>query len=274
MALLAVCFGATAYAQTPAAGEENTVKIKMVVKCQKTTTAPYARYAQQMIGVPAPLNDKIGYTVESVSFAVVNSGSNVATKHEIAKPAAGGGMLFTDVALTPPYASGREKSLKEMAQEAANTIFTLRNRRFNLVTGESGENVFGAGLEAAIREMKRIEDNYLQLFLGKEEVVYSTYYFDVVPQAGKSSYSVCRFSEDKGVIDGISLDGQPVVLSFVLPQNDVAVAEPKAKKGQQLEVTYVPALVSAKLFCGDKLLSETTLEINQLGRPVYRTLGN
>lgn len=68
-----------------------------------------------------------------------------------------------------------------MAQDAANAIFSLRRHRIDLVTGEAGENVFGAGLKAALEEIDRLEQEYLSLFLGKQFRQRIVREFSVVP---------------------------------------------------------------------------------------------
>ena len=122
---------------------------------------------------------------------------------------------FTDISLNPLYGatteqnglasddsfgalpfnqtSSIEKSTEQMAADAANAIFTLRKRRFDLVTGEMGENVFGAGLEAALKEMDRIEAEYLSLFIGKRYTQRIVKTYSVLP-AAEGATIVCRFS--------------------------------------------------------------------------------
>ena len=53
-------------------------------------------------------------------------------------------------------------ALEDAAREAANTIFSLRRHRIELITGEAGENVFGEGLKAALAEIERLEQSYLE----------------------------------------------------------------------------------------------------------------
>lgn len=119
------------------------------------------------------------------------------------------------------------RSLEEMAEQAAQTIFKLRKRRFELVTGETGENVFGAGLQAALNEMKRIEDEYVALFAGKQVVTIETRTFEVVPDGQKSNHVVCRFSPNKGVVEVSDLSGRPILLEL----------KPEGKTSQMAEFT-------------------------------------
>ncbi|MBO5874177.1 MAG: DUF4831 family protein [Rikenellaceae bacterium] len=119
------------------------------------------------------------------------------------------------------------RSLEEMAELAAQTIFKLRKRRFELVTGEIGENVFGAGLQAALDEIKRLEEEYIALFAGKQNTTIETRTFEVVPDGEKNNLIVCRFSPNKGIVDINDLSGRPVMLEL----------KPEGKVAQMAEVT-------------------------------------
>ena len=79
-------------------------------------------------------------------------------------------------------------ALEDAAREAANTIFSLRRHRIELITGEAGENVFGEGLKAALAEIERLEQSYLELFLGKRVVTTETRRYVVYPQSDKKQY--------------------------------------------------------------------------------------
>ena len=87
-----------------------------------------------------------------------------------------------------------------MAQDAANAIFSLRRHRIDLVTGEAGENVFGAGLKAALEEIDRLEQEYLSLFLGKQFRQRIVREFSVVPSKDEPATVVCRFSDTAGLL--------------------------------------------------------------------------
>ena len=56
----------------------------------------------------------------------------------------------------------------EPAAQAAQSIFTIRKKRMDLITGDAGENVFGAGLKDALEALDAREQAYLELFLGKK----------------------------------------------------------------------------------------------------------
>ncbi len=105
-------------------------------------------------------------------------------------------------------------TLEEAASEAVNTIYSLRRHRMELITGDAGENVFGEGLKAALDEIDRLEQSYLELFLGKRIVTTSSHRYVVYPQTDKQQYVVCRFSAADGLLPDNDLSGDMVLLQI------------------------------------------------------------
>ena len=114
---------------------------------------------------------------------------------------------------------------KNMARDAAERIFEIRRCRYGLITGELGENVFGAGLEAALEELRAMEEQLLELFVGKRVVNTKTIRY--VVDASRKSSIVCRFSESAGVLSEDNLSGTPVVVKFTpIEEQSVALSVP------------------------------------------------
>lgn len=195
---------------------------------------------------------------------------------------------FTDVSLHPLYGataeqsgladgenfgslpvnrtSSVEKSVEQMASDAANAIFTLRKRRFDLVTGETSDNAFGAGLSAAIKEMNRLESEYLSLFIGKRYTQRMVKTYSVLPQEGKAAI-VCRFSGTKGVVPDSDLSGRPIVIETAGEPAAAGGAEGqmKAMKGA-VQVRYrVPSMQIVKLVDGTDELARERVPVFQMG---------
>ena len=122
-------------------------------------------------------------------------------------------------------------ALEDAAREAANTIFfSLRRHRIELITGEAGENVFGEGLKAALAEIDRLEQSYLELFLGKRVVTTETRRYVVYPQSDKKQYIVCRFSAAAGLLPESDLSGDMVLLQIEPSGNTATAVEASAKE--------------------------------------------
>ena len=90
----------------------------------------------------------------------------------------------------------------------------MRKHRLDLISGEAGENVFGAGLPVALERLDRLEQEYLELFLGRRVVTTETRRFRVTPAEGKLQQIVCRFSPDAGLLPANDLTGDIVLLQY------------------------------------------------------------
>ena len=135
-----------------------------------TLSGPYARYAQKFLGVRAPLTDKISWAVTGASVALLDPKACL----DAPAPAQPSRTVMSHATSEDEFSRLQADkndmtvlALEDAAREAANTIFSLRRHRIELITGEAGENVFGEGLKAALAEIERLEQSYLELFLGK-----------------------------------------------------------------------------------------------------------
>lgn len=163
-----------------------------------------------------------------------------------------------------------EQSPESMAQQAANTIFSLRKRRMELVTGEFGENVFGAGLPAALEEINRLEQEYTALFLGKQfkQKIVRTY--DVIPEQGKNTAVVCRFSETGGLLPSGDLTGTPVVVDLKAENKlENSPWTRRTTKDSRGMVFYrIADVVNCRLMDGKNELAQRRVPVYQFGLTV------
>lgn len=252
-----------------------TTKITVDITAVKTsvTAGPYARYAQKMLGVTAPLASKSECTVTSAVIRYEN--------YEYSEPTATDKPLANSTVTTSNTSNGdgfdkvsvdrltsAVKSTEDMARDAADRIFALRKCRYDLITGEVGENVYGAGLDAALREIDNMEQELTALFVGKQSVVTITKTFSL--DAAKQTDIVCRISDADGIVDASDLSGQPVVAKLT----PTGYAEALAKRMQtklkpQFTQRYVIAdNTDVAIFFNDKVLTETTIPVFQNGKYV------
>ncbi len=274
---------------------QSAIKVTIVVEHEELKRGPYAKFSQQYLGVTTPLSDKSFYRVVSASLegfnqsepssiAILKGESPVGVMADVqgqggvsslptqAKGVAMDG-AFLDMGINPIVYSAasslssdrtsmREKSVEEMAQDAASTIFTLRKRRFDLITGELGEGAFGAGLGAAIDEMARIESEYVSLFVGKKSTTTKSYEFFIVPQAGQSSYEVCKFSD----LDGINDSASESIMLTVTAEGKVTQPPFTEKKASEMGVFYrVADMADCRLTISGELLDVKRLPVYQNG---------
>ncbi|MFT5749768.1 MAG: hypothetical protein ACI93S_001031 [Ancylomarina sp.] len=103
------------------------------------------------------------------------------------------------------------KSLENKAMEAAHQLFKLRKRRFKILT--ANYEVLppdGKAYEVVIRELDKLEKEYLALFLGKEVSVIERGQFDYKPSSNDKGGVLFRISPDKGLVDVSDLKAVPV----------------------------------------------------------------
>lgn len=243
--------------------------VQVMVVSEKTTvrTGPYARFAQKYLGAIAPLTDKVTYSIKEAyigyktplhstfELSQVNVNTEKQAVSHVSDP-----KEFTKS--LPDRTSIANKSLEDMARDAAMSVFSLRKRRTELITGETGENVYGAGMKDAINEMLRMENELLALFFGKQVVEESVKLLDVVPEKGNTNYVAFRFSPDLGVMSANDVTGEPVVL-MVNPENK---ATGSAGKYNKKSVFYqIPDWAECRLIQGSNELDVARIPVYQLG---------
>ena len=247
-----------------------TLVVDVSVESETVISGPYARYAQKLLGVRAPLADKVNYEVKSATVVLMDGenssavdeveGSTKSIKQHV-RPEDSFATLLPD----------RVKMLnllpEQAAQEAANTIFMLRRSRLDLITGTIGENVYGGGLESALAEIAAIEQEYLELFLGKIVTKSETKRFVTVMNSDKKQYLLCRFSPSVGFLPSMDLSGDMIFLQIV-PTGAMPVVVEAGEKDANLMTFRVAAPSVCSVVYGGRELVQVQLPIFELGRTV------
>ena len=162
--------------------------------------------------------------------------------------------------------SSTPKSVENMAAEAAATIFKLRKKRIEIICAEQGENVFGAGLEAALLEINRLEKEYLSLFVGKRYVQAFVTEYPVLPKNGEMRSVVCRFTTEKGVTGPMDLSASPVTIEFKI-EGKTRVVDGEAKSSRMV-MMRVPETVNMKVSFGEQTLAVDRAPIYQFANTI------
>ncbi len=248
------------------------VAVDLIVEKEQTVVGPYARYAQKFLNMRGSLVDKTVYSLKGVKLAVTGGEDVIAD----AVPAAevtetsymGSASEFAKV--LPDRMSATAVSEEEAAANAAQAIFSIRKHRMDLITGEAGENVFGAGLKDALAALDAAEQEYLELFFGKRVVTTSVERVVVPMVEGVQSYAVARISSSAGVVAADAKDGDAVTLE-VAPSgrarlSSIVEADPKSKTAVKVRVAD-PSTCTVKV--GDKVLTSAVLPLFEMGRTAY-----
>ena len=277
---LAVCGGAAAqnpYIALQGANEtadgivvsqpRTVLAVDVTVEKDVTLSGPYARYAQKFLGVRAPLTDKTGWAVTGAAVALLDAKACL----DAPAPAELSRRVMTHAASDDEFARLQADkndmavlALEDAAREAANTIFSLRRHRIELITGEAGENVFGEGLKAALAE---IEQSYLELFLGKRVVTTETRRYVVYPQSDKKQYIVCRFSAAAGLLPESDLSGDMVLLQIEPSGNTATAVEASAKESNTVTCRVADPSVCT-VIAGGREYARAVLPLFEFGRTI------
>ncbi len=215
-----------------------------------TLSGPYARYAQKFLGVRAPLTDKTGMG----RYRSRRGSARCQGMPRRTRPGRTFAPVMTHATSDDEFSRLQADkndmtvlALEDAAREAANTIFSLRRHRIELITGEAGENVFGEGLKSALAEIERLEQSYLELFLGKRIVTTDrTRRYVVYPQSDKKQYIVCRFSAAAGLLPESDLSGDMVLLQIEPSGNTATAVEASAKESNTVTMSRGRSLRSAR----------------------------
>lgn len=243
------------------------IKVSLTVEKETVVPGPYARYAQKYLGAMAPLSARTTYSISAASLGVEEFAFDLpAPPAEVRTTVSANVYDPTDFVNFPiDRMSSTEKSAETMAQEAANTIFTLRKRRFDLITGEAGEHVYGEGLKAAIEEMARMEEEYVSLFMGKSTRESRTAVYDVVPENGRTNYIVCRFSAGEGLLPESDLGGAPIVLTLTAEGGTTPAGRSDKKTGNLYKIAR---WMECRVMDGTDELTSKRLPVFQFGETV------
>ena len=156
-------------------------------------------------------------------------------------------------------------SEKEVAQTVVDEIKKVRVAYFDLISGYQEVN-YGKTMNIMLDELKKMEEEYLGLFLGKTIKHVFTKTFYVVPEEGNDSYVVAKFSETDG-FNAKNGSNVKVLLQDISSSNVKKITKDTVKNTTYNNrlVYREPAYVNMKLMLGDSLVLYDRLQINQLG---------
>ncbi len=156
------------------------------------------------------------------------------------------------------------KTPEKQAQELADIIFLLRDDKNALLKGENdgGQVPDGAALEIMIRELSKIEKEYMSLFTGHKTNVTNTYQFRYTPQPGDTLVPIFRFSNILGILPNSTDNGNPVYTHFKpieLKNTDTNIENNKGFAYR------MPAITTLSLIFDKQIYAVSEVEINQFG---------
>ncbi|MDA3866248.1 MAG: DUF4831 family protein [Salinivirgaceae bacterium] len=172
------------------------------------------------------------------------------------------------------------KNFQQLAWSAAKFISTIRENRFKLLAGISESDNIPEKVEFRVQEFNRLENTYLELFIGHQQTDTLTYNFTYRPEGNTPDDDLtilCFFSSSLGIQKPsiaaintqngkgapISLKVTPTLLTEKRRKSDI---EQIKNKG----IIYrLPARASIAVTFRDKVITEKRLPIAQWGTHAY-----
>ena len=238
---------------------KNSVTVCVTVERQVFTPGEFARYAQKMLGVRASLAEHSQTKILSATICTEEP------QTEPVNSVTGG----AKTSVLPVYrVDNRPMSAEQQAQAAADMIFAMRKVRKELITGDAGENVFGAGLKSALEEIAAAEQQCLDMFYGTTTTTVNEYRYTITPTADEKNYIVCRYREGEGILPLSNLSGDPLILTFAPEEISVAGLPVASSMDKIKQEFWITPSCTITLLLGTDTMDEKSAEIYQYGKQV------
>ncbi len=266
--------GISASAQEPVVLK---VRVHAVQECFHA--GPYAKYAVKYLGVESGASSSVTTSVTSVSISAEPVSSDAGLGFDCGLPL----KKTADFSSVPLLKGGVGQSSLEMAAaRAADQIMDIRQKRYQILTGDTDLSLTGETLRLTLEEFAREESELLKLFVGYTVSNNLEAEFQVLPEAGEESHLHVAFRiSDTGLLPAEHIEGRMVTLELIprnLPAQDETAAQTKKKKAPkgfrwETKAEFVPALCTLKLRDGVNVLLQGTAVVPQLGyERVYEEL--
>ncbi len=157
------------------------------------------------------------------------------------------------------------KGERDNVEEAVSEIFRIRSERMDLLEAGSGVPD-GKALEILLKELGRMEEGYLSLFIGKREVHRIIKVFDCVLDKADEPVVVFRFSKENGIVNKRDVSA----IAYMLQLENVVTLDSSPSRVSASEVQpgiyyRVPAIAELKLMKGTEELATLRAIVPQLG---------
>ena len=274
VSFFAAFMAVTVFAGDYEPGDKVFIKISVDAVQEKFFVGPYAKYAQKYLGVEARQTSSASTWIESVRMEAVLSGQDDEFVFNF-----GSHMQeipdFTTVPLLK--AAVGQKNMETAASAAADQLMNIRQKRYQILTGDTDMSLSGESLKLTLDEFSREEDELLKLFLGYTVSNPVKGEFILIPsKANESSVYVAFRISENGLLPANHLEGRMVTLEVTplnLPEPAEAAEEdahPKRKKAPknmkwETKSEFIPADCKLRLRDGATIILQGDVVLPQLG---------
>jgi hypothetical protein len=159
-------------------------------------------------------------------------------------------------------------STAKQAELAANQLFNLRETRLSILNQETEQTpADGQAFKLVLEEINRMEKYYLELFTGTISTKKTINKYVYLP-VKEESVILCRFSQQKGLVDKSDLSGSPISLSLTIVNGQKKVTLPESnEKTPAITGIYfrIPVSTSCTLSADNQLVFQEEFTIPQFG---------
>lgn len=176
-------------------------------------------------------------------------------------------------------ASWVDRSPEQKARSAADYIQTIRESRYNLISGYQEIN-YGSTLMYMDQQLRQLEEAYLSLFLGHEHSTIEELSVYFTPQKGDNGLkTIARFSDETGVVYS-GTKGLPLQVELIPAGNTQSIPAVNENSLQSITVINsmlyrIPETVEIRLLYQGKILDHNRIPVSQMGviavAPLSRT---
>ncbi len=246
------------YVETPS----STIIVDLNINSSEFKAGIYAKYAKRFLGERAQLTDKNTVEIKGCEIGLAPSGYFVGYEPQPS----------TTQTRTPELPIDRLSATmltaEQAAQNAADHIFANRQTINDLIAGDVGEAVFGAGLTTALERFDNIEREYLALFMGQESIENYSTRFIVNVESDRKRYMICRFDPQKGITPASDIDGEPVYLQITPSEVADKTVALTTSKDPAKQLYIVPNRAQCDLYVGADIIYTIQLPLYDFGQRV------
>jgi hypothetical protein len=157
-------------------------------------------------------------------------------------------------------------STAKLAEGAAKLIYSIRESRINILTGEMDHLPSdGEALKLMLSGLDNKEKELTELFTGTRISETTTHHVTIIPDSTNLETVLFRLSAKRGFVDKDDMGGEPFYISMSPEKIQVKAADPKAKPVVIGLYTVLPAQTSVKVSDGVNTLLEKNFYMPQFG---------
>ncbi|MCF8346477.1 MAG: DUF4831 family protein [Bacteroidales bacterium] len=170
-----------------------------------------------------------------------------------------------------------KKTLEKKAEEAAKLILEIRSDRYYLAAGLVDPLPDNFELETAIRELDKLEEEYLSLFIGKSFSEGLSREYFIIPEGSKEKerFILDRFTDDKGIVS----EGGGAIELIIEPSGHSKSYKnllPQTPEADVFNRFYyrIPEICNVRVIYDDKPLYRKRISMYQAGAMVNTAMGS